>query len=125
MDSALAAGDTDGARARVESALAAHAHDARLHVLLARARLAGGRAADAEDALRRALVLDPHHAEAQRLLGAALAQRGRFGEAVEWWTRWLALGEHVALEGRERERVSQAVKAAQDLDMALRQGTGG
>lgn len=125
VERALAAGDAEGARARVEAALAAHADDGRLHVLLARARLAGGRAADAEDALRRALVLDPRHAEAQRLLGAALAQRGRFAEAVEWWTRWLALGEQVAPEGGERERISQAMKAARELDMALKQATGG
>lgn len=125
VEQALASGDPEGARARVESALASQADDPRLHVLLARTRLAGGRAADAEDALRRALVLDPQLAEAQRLLGAALAQRGRFAEAVEWWSRWLAEGEHVPARGAEREQVSQAMKAAQELDMALRQATGG
>jgi cytochrome c-type biogenesis protein CcmH/NrfG len=125
VEAALAAGDPDGARARAEVALASRGDDAALHVLLARARLAGGRAADAEDALRRALVINPQHAEAQRLLGAALAQRGRFGEAVEWWSRWLAHGETAGNGGDERARVSHAIKAAQELDMALRRATGG
>lgn len=125
VEEALASGDADGARARVEVALAARTDDAGLHVLLARTRLAGGRAADAEDALRRALVLNPQHAEAQRLLGSALAQRGRFGEAVEWWSRWLAHGDQAANGGAERTRVSHAIKAAQELDMALRQASGG
>ncbi len=125
VERALAAGDADGARMRVEAALAGRPDDPELHVLLARARLGAGRAADAEDALRRALVLDPQLPEAQRLLGAALAQRGRFGEAVEWWSRWLAHGEHAPGGGAERDRVSQAMKAAQELDMVLRQATGG
>jgi hypothetical protein len=125
VEEALGSGDPEGARARVEGALASGADDPRLHVLLARARLATGRAADAEDALRRALVLDPQLAEAQRLLGAALAQRGRFAEAVEWWSRWLAQGDQAPAGGAERERVSHAMKAAQELDMALRQATGG
>jgi len=123
VDEALAAGDTDRARARVEAALGVRPDDALLYVLLARTRLAGGRVADGEDALRRALAIDGQQAEAQRLLGAALAQRGRLGEAVEWWNRWL--GGTPAGRPEERERVSQAIKAAQELDMALKRATGG
>jgi len=121
VETALATGDGDSARARVEAALAAHSGDARLHILLARIRLASGRAADAEDALRRALVIDPQSPDAQRLLGTALAQRGRFNEAVEWWARWLSTGEHATGAGDERERVAMAMQAARELDMALKQ----
>jgi len=124
VDQALAAADPDAARTRVEAALASRPDDARLHTLLARAWLSAGRAADAEDALRRALALDPQLEEAQRLLGAALAQRGRFAEAVEWWTRWLGQGER-AVASADRARISQAMKAAQELDMALRESAGG
>jgi hypothetical protein len=117
---ALASGSADQLRPEVEAAVTAQPQSGPLHILLARLFLATGRTGEAEDAVRRALRLDPAQEEAVRLLGTVLVQRGRFGEAVEWWERWLAQVNGTADVAGERERIVQAIRAARQLDAALR-----
>lgn len=120
VDARLDAGDSQAARAMLEPALGSHPGDPRLHLLLGRAQLMSGRPVEAEEALRRALRLDPTLAPAHRLMGNALVLRGRLGEAVEWWERWLDLPDAAAESNGERERVTRAVRAARDLESAVK-----
>jgi hypothetical protein len=120
VDARLDAGDPQAARALLEPALGAHPGDSRLHLLLGRTQLMIGRPVEAEEALRRALRLDPTLAPAHRLLGNALVLRGRLGEAVEWWERWLGLPAVLEGSNGEREGVTRAVRAARDLDAAIK-----
>ena len=46
--------------------------------------------------------------------------RGRLGEAVEWWERWLEIAKATGVDGRERDRVRRAMMAARDLDAAVK-----
>src|SRR5574341_351873 len=117
---ALAAKDLDGARAAAQAAVDRNAHDPAAHVLLGRVALALRREAEAEEHFRRALRLDAMLADAHRWLGQALALQGRFGEAVEWWQRWLQLCAGSAAHAAEVDRVQEAVHAAQTLEMLLR-----
>ena len=87
---------------------------------MGRAHLLTGRAVEAEESLRRALKLDPSLAPAQRLLGNALVLRGRLGEAIEWWERWLKLPATAEGSNGERAAVEKAIRAARDLDTAVR-----
>src|SRR5574341_1089092 len=117
---ALLAKDLDGARAAAQAAVDRNAHDPAAHVLLGRVALALRREAEAEEHCRRALRLDAMLADAHRWLGQALALQGRFGEAVEWWQRWLQLCAGSAAHAAEVDRVQEAVHAAQTLEMLLR-----
>jgi hypothetical protein len=116
----LDAGEPEAARALLDPALGAHPGECRLHLLLGRTHLMTGRPHEAEESLRRALKLDPSLAPAHRLLGNALVLRGRLGEAVEWWERWLGLPTVVDGPRNDRERVTTAVRAARELDAAVR-----
>lgn len=115
-EAALERGEPEAARAMLEAALAGHAADPRLHLLLARVHLTASRAPEAEDELRRALRLDPSLVPAHRLLGNALLLRGRFGEAVQCWERWLELAAAAGENGVERRQVESAVRAARELE---------
>jgi cytochrome c-type biogenesis protein CcmH/NrfG len=117
---ALAGKDFDGARAAAQAAVDRNPHDPATHVLLGRVALAMRREAEAEEHFRRALRLDAHLADAHRWLGQTLALQGRFGEAVEWWQRWLQLSAGNASHTAEVDRVQEAVHAAQTLEMLLR-----
>lgn len=118
--SALAGEDLEGARAAAQAAVDRNAHDPSAHVLLGRVALAMHREVEAEEHFRRALRLDAMLADAHRLLGQALALQGRFGEAVEWWQRWLQLSGASAAHTGEVDRIQEAVHAAQTLEMLLR-----
>lgn len=116
---ALELGDLDGARGWAESARSVHPHEPSVFLLLAEVELAGLRAVEAEDHLRRALRVDPLLVAGHRLLGDALALQGRFQEAIEWWQRWLKIGEQ-SEDGAVADHVRRAVAAAQTLDELLR-----
>lgn len=116
---ALETGDLEGARGWAESARAAHPHEPSVYLLLAEVALAAMRPAEGEEHLRRALRVDPMLAPCHRLLGDALALQGRFPEAIEWWQRWLKIGE-AAAEAGAAERVRRAMDAARTLDELLR-----
>ena len=116
----LEAGESEAARALLEPAIGAHPADPRIQVLLGRALLRGGRTADAEEAFRRALRLDPAQSTAYRLLGQALVLRGRLAEAVESWELWLELPGVVASGNGERAKVEKALRAARELDAAVK-----
>jgi cytochrome c-type biogenesis protein CcmH/NrfG len=87
--------------------------------VLARLELAAQRPREAEDHLRRALRLDPLMVTAHRLLGNALALQGRYREAVEWWSRWLKIGEYGDDVTADPQDVEAAVRAAETLDALL------
>ena len=59
-----------------------------------------------------------------RALGVSLAQRGRFSEAVDTWKKWLDQANGAEGAG-ERQRISQAIRAAEELEAALRTTAGG
>lgn len=65
-----------------------------------------GRPAEAEPALRRAILLDPHHALARFYLGEALAAVGRADEARANFQDFLARAD--ASEPREAARIDDA-----------------
>ena len=114
-EAALGRHDLDGARTAAERVAAAHPHDPAVHLLLGRIQLAAGRAALAADELRRAQRLDPHAVAAYRLLGYALVQLGRFGEAVEQWQEWERLADEDPAESAQQADVQAARSAAQLL----------
>jgi tetratricopeptide (TPR) repeat protein len=119
-DARLDAGQPEAARALLDPALGASPSEPRLHLLLGRVHLMTGRAIEAEEALRRAIKLDPTLASAHRLLGNALILRGRLGEAVESWERWLGMSAGSEASLGERETINRAIRAARDLDTAVK-----
>ena len=117
----------DEARVEAESLAAVHPGEPQVHIAVARAHLAAGRGREAEDAVRLTLRLDPSCAPALRLLGDALALRGRFREAAEWWRRWLDVmgAGDAGVQNGDAERVRVAIDAARVLDDVLRSRHGG
>ncbi len=114
-------GDLEAARRWAEQARSLRPHEPVVYALLGRLELAANRSHEAEENLRRALRLDPLLVSAHRLLGDALALQGRFHEAVEWWQRWLKIGEHDSqADVADLQRVQEAVTAAQTLDALVR-----
>jgi uncharacterized protein DUF4388/transcriptional activator len=109
---ALLAKDLDAARAAAEQASSMQPHDATIHSLLGRIRLAQGHASAAADDLRRAVRLDPLLPGAHRLLGFALVAMGRFAEAVASWDQWDRLAVRSADEEAHRSDVERARQAA-------------
>src|SRR5439155_1487703 len=89
-EEALARKDVEAARAMAEQAGSLYPHDPVVHLLLGRAHLAAGRAADAVEELRRGPMLDPLPASGHRYLGYALAAIGRFADAPDPYARLLA-----------------------------------
>jgi cytochrome c-type biogenesis protein CcmH/NrfG len=89
-------------------------------MLHGRLALLRGDAVAAEHEFRKALRLDPLLAPAHLLLGDALARQGRFGEATEWWERWLTVASHADEESTDTVRVREAIRAAQTLSTFLR-----
>lgn len=118
-EAALDQGDLGAARELAERMHERYPHEAAVHVVLGRVRLGAGEAASAEECLRRALRVDPLFGVAHRLLGDALALQGRLREAVEWWQRWLKIGEQEGGAEEEMQRVRDAVAAAQILSTFL------
>ncbi len=116
---AIASGDLDAARGWAETARSLRPHEPGVYSILARLELAAHRPREAEDHLRRALRLDPLLVTAHRLLGNALALQGRYREAVEWWNRWLTIGEDAADASADSQDVEAAVRAAETLDALL------
>ncbi len=114
-EEALARKDLEAARAMAEQARSLYPHDPVVHLLLGRAHLAAGRAAEAVDELRRGLTLDPLLAAGHRYLGYALAAIGRFAEAVEQWSRWERLAARSETEVAQQGEVRRAKTAAQTL----------
>src|SRR5207249_234176 len=112
-EEALARKDLEAARAAAEQAGSLYPHDPVVHLLLGRAHLAAGRAAEAVDELRRGLTLDPLLAAGHRYLGYALAAIGRFAEAVEQWSRWERLAARSETELAQQGEVRGAKTAAQ------------
>lgn len=122
----LADGDVAGAHTEAVGLVEGRSGSAEAHLALGRVELASARAADAEAAIRRALELDPVLLPAHQLLGDALAMQGRFGEAAEWWTRWLTAGTAERDDPAEaRLQVTAAVDAARTLEAMLRGRHGG
>lgn len=121
---ALENGDLPGAREAAETARARFPQEASVYVLAGRVALADDRATEAEEAFRRALRLEPLMAPAHRLLGDALARQGRLKDALEWWNRWLTLGEEGDEATHHRPRVTEAVRTAETLEHLL-QGADG
>jgi Flp pilus assembly protein TadD len=113
----------DEARVEAEALAAMHPGEPQAHLVLARVHLAAGRGREAEEAVRTTLRLDPMCAPAHRLLGDALATRGRFHEAAEWWQRWLAV--HGSGQDGEVEQTRAAIQAAETLRDMLRRRHGG
>jgi hypothetical protein len=116
---AIAKGDLDAARGWAETARSLRPHEPGVYSVLARLELAAQRPREAEDHLRRALRLDPLMVTAHRLLGNALALQGRYREAVEWWSRWLKIGEYGDDVTADPQDVEAAVRAAETLDALL------
>jgi hypothetical protein len=120
----LRLGNREAARHLMEEAKSAHPHEALVHLILGKIELADKRLEIAEEYLRRALRIEPMLADAHRLLGDALATSGRYSEAVEWWQRWLTLSEHEEQEEREIERVKEALRTVEKLDLLLENSGG-
>jgi hypothetical protein len=112
-------GQREAAREMMEEARKAHPHEGAVHLVLGKIELADKRLEQAEEYLRRALRIEPMLADAHRLLGDTLAMSGRYSEAVEWWQRWLTISEHAAQEEREVERVKEALRTVEKLDLLL------
>lgn len=123
-EKALKVGDFDTARVWAEKACGAHPHVAEVHFALGRIDLAEKRPADAEEHLRRALRIDPLLADAHRFLGDALALLGRYTDAVEWWQRWLTVSEQTQQDDKEVERVKEALRTVEKLDLLLGRTSG-
>jgi tetratricopeptide (TPR) repeat protein len=107
--------DFEPARAAAEQAAALQPQDADVHVLLGRLHLAAGRAPAALESLRRAQRLQPAAAATHRHLGYALAQAGRFQEAVDVWDQWERLAANTRSEAAYAADVSRAREAARVL----------
>ena len=118
---ALDDGDLVGARGWAEVARSTSPHDPLVHLTLGQVELGARQAEAAEENLRRALRIDPMLVSAHRLLGNSLALQGRYAEAVEWWQRWLTLGEHSQEDEAEIEQVKEALGAVEKLDTILGQ----
>ncbi len=119
VEIALDVSDVDLARATVETAIAQHPQSAELHFEAAKVYTAKREYADAEEYCRRALRYDPSLEPAHRLLGDALAQRGRLSDAVEWWERWLRIQQQAETPHADTDQVRDAVRAAQSLNSML------
>lgn len=118
-EDALERGDLDTARRWAESVRSTNPHVAAAYVVLGQVELVAGRPREAEGHFRHALQLDALLWPAHRLLGDALALQGRFRGAIEWWERWLTIGEHGELEQDEVDQVREAIAAARTLDLVL------
>jgi hypothetical protein len=115
----LDAGDFEAAEELAEALRQSSPHDAAVYLLLGRLDLGRQRPADAEQNLRRALRLDPLLGPAHLHLGQSLALQGRLPEAMEWWQRWLTIGEQAEVDPAEIERVREALHAAHTLNTFL------
>jgi tetratricopeptide (TPR) repeat protein len=120
----LAAGNVGSARKLMEDACRAHPHEAGVHLILGKVEFAEKQVAKAEEHLRRALRIDPMLTDAHRLLGDTLAMSGNYAEATEWWQRWLTLSEHTRQEERDVERVKEALRTVEKLDLLLENSGG-
>jgi tetratricopeptide (TPR) repeat protein len=112
--------DLDAARTIARAALAGHPGEVAPQVLLGRLALIEHRALDAQEHLRDALRMAPGHAQARRLLGAALAASGRLEEAARAWEEWLALDRRPQEEERRRAQVAGGAAAARVLSDFMR-----
>jgi hypothetical protein len=121
---ALDTGDIEAAQKAAEEARTGYPHEPAALLISGEVSLRAGSAPDAEEQLRRALRLDPVLTPAHRLLGVAIAQQGRHGEAIEWWERWLKFGEQAAGDPGEMEQVRAAVVAARALEAFLGRSSG-
>ena len=121
MEALLQTGELEDARLEAEALVTSWPKEAGVHVLAAQIALRAGRMRDAESGARRALAVDPLLPAAQRILGDALAAQGRHAEAVDWWTRWLALArDGEVAPSEERAQVEAALTAARAMDVYLR-----
>jgi len=120
----LADGNLGAARHLMEEACRAHPHEAGVHLILGKVELAEKQVVKAEEHLRRALRIDPMLADAHRLLGDTLAMSGNYSEATKWWQRWLTLSEHSRQEERDVERVKEALRTVEKLDLLLENSGG-
>jgi len=116
--------NTGAARELMEDARRAHPHEARVHLILGKVELAEKQVSNAEEHLRRALRIDPMLADAHRLLGDTLAMAGNYSEATDWWQRWLTLSEHTKQAERDVERVKEALRTVEKLDLLLENSGG-
>ena len=71
------------------------------------------------------LRIDPMFLPAHRMLGNAVAMQGKYAEAVEWWQRWLKIGEKTEEDETELEQVREALRAVEKLDGLLGEVSGG
>jgi hypothetical protein len=120
IERAFEEGDVDAAERWADQARLRYPDDATVAMLHGRLALLQGDAMAAEHEFRKALRLDPLLAPAHLLLGDALARQGRFGEATEWWERWLTVASHADEESTDTVRVREAIRAAQTLSTFLR-----
>lgn len=118
-ENALERGEIETAREWAESVRAVNPHVPGVHVVVGEVELAAGRAAAAEEHFRHALRLDALFWPAHRLLGDALALQGRYRAAIEWWERWLTIGEHSGQDPVEVGQVREAIAAARSLNSVL------
>jgi tetratricopeptide (TPR) repeat protein len=118
-EAAMDAGDLAQSRRCAELARTGAPHDPLVHLILGKLDLSEHRAEAAEQHLRRALRIDPMLVAAHRLLGNTLALQGRYSEAIEWWQRWMTLGERTEKDAADVEQVEEALKAVERLDTIL------
>jgi predicted Zn-dependent protease len=121
---ALEAGDVATAQEAADQARVAFPHEPAALLLSGAVALRAGQAGDAEEYLRRALRQDPALTPGHRMLGDALALQGRHAEAVEWWQRWIKVGEQGDEDPAELDRVREAVQAAETLQAFLARSHG-
>ena len=112
------AGETEGAREAANAVASLMPGEARVHVVLARAHLADGHAADAVEEGRRAARLDPLSPEAHRWYGLALAAMGRFSEAGDEFAQCARLTSSQEPTA-ESEEIAEARAAADTLARLL------
>ncbi len=123
-EQALETGDYDLARNTAQAARASHPHDPLVFLMLGRIDLAQKLGGDAEEQFRRVLRIDPMFLPAHRMLGNAVAMQGKYAEAVEWWQRWLKIGEKTEEDEAELEQVREALRAVEKLDGLLGEVSG-
>jgi len=124
VEQALQDGDVGTAQEAADQARVAFPHEPAALLLSGAVGLRAGQAADAEQYLRRALRQDPALTRGHRMLGDSLALQGRYAEAVEWWQRWLKLGEQGGEDPAELALVREAVAAAETLQTLLARSHG-
>ena len=114
----LAAGDLDGAVARLREATAADPSNTGALRRLGDLLLDNGRRREAIEVLRALTQRDPRHAEAWRSLARAQLDESLFAEAAESYRRLVALGGESALTDNELLSYAESLRLSDRADEA-------